>query len=241
MITADYFSETEYRRYYDLCPKNIIPVLSLRAFSERRSRAHDEALGWRLATVLRIPKTFVIMAEQVHGNKVAPAGERNYVYGVDGVMTDAPEVMLTIRVADCLPIYLWDKKGKYIALLHAGWRGSVGNIAGEGVKSLSETYNVLPAQIGALLGPCVCQSCYQVGSEVADKFDPACVDTHSDGRHYLDIREANYRQLLGAGLEEESIFSDPSCTSCQPDIFFSYRRDGSDTGRMTAMIGINKA
>jgi YfiH family protein len=174
----------------------------------------------------------------VHGGVVAYVNEGLTIPGVDGLITDKPNLFLTIVVADCLPIFLWDNHSRAIALLHAGWRGTTAQIAQNGVNQLIERFGIESKNITAILGPCICQRCYEVGPEVALNFDMAVLHKGSDDRSHLDLRYANFIQLVEAGVSEDSIYVDERCTCCNEEMFFSYRRDGENTGRMVAAIGI---
>jgi len=156
----------------------------------------------------------------------------------DGLVTRQRGLALSIFVADCLPIFLWDAKGSATGLLHAGWRGSAAGIVRSGVRIFIEIFGIQVQDLRALLGPSICGNCYEVGPEVAEHFESSDLHPGQGDRFYLDLKAANRRLLLEAGLNENSIHEDASCTHCRNDRFFSYRVEGTQAGRLIAVIGI---
>ena len=186
----------------------------------------------------------------------------------DGLVTDAPRLMLAVQTADCLPVLLADAKRKAVGAFHAGWRGTLARIVEKGVGAMRLHFGSEPDDLRAAIGPGIATCCYAVGEEVREQFqsqfsyagdlfrevtesDPvrekypllfmtARAPGHSDlGRTiYLDLREANRRQLLAAGLRPENISALDFCTACRTDLFFSHRAEKGLTGRQMAVIGI---
>jgi len=170
------------------------------------------------------------MAWQRHGRTVTRAQPRGIitpgtVYDhCDGLWSDEPGRAMLLLTADCLPIAIARKPGRPPALeiLHAGWRGLLAGIVGAGVRAL--TSRKLAAAIGPSIGPC----CYEVGEEVAGPFREAFGDdVVRDGK--LDLWTSAERALRAAGVED--VDRCDICTSCNPDRFFSHRRDHGRTGR----------
>ncbi|HEY8103660.1 MAG TPA: polyphenol oxidase family protein [Gaiellaceae bacterium] len=160
---------------------------------------------------------------QVHGPIVrrAEAGDRGA--HADGLWTDEPGVPLLAMTADCLPVAVVRANGNSprLGVLHVGWRGLLDGVIANGVEAVGGR---LAAAIGPGIGPC----CYEVGPEVASRFD---ADLLSDGK--LDLWTAAERALRAAGVAE--VERSDLCTSCHPDLFFSHRRDQGDTGRQGVM------
>lgn len=159
---------------------------------------------------------------QVHGATVRRAAVNGEAG--DGLWTDAPGEPLLVFTADCLPIALARANGDApaVAALHAGWRGLLAGIVGSAVSALGG--GTLAAAIGPGIGPC----CYRVGEDVAARYR-ACFgeDVVRDGR--LDLWSAAERALRAAGIED--VHRTDLCTCCDPDRFFSHRRDEGRTGR----------
>ena len=194
------------------------------------------------------------------------AGETAKLSG-DGMMTAEPGILLAIQTADCIPVLIADRKRRVVAAFHAGWRGTLKRIAENGVGRMRVEFGSNPKDLVAAIGPGIGQCCYAVGEEVRSEFssqfayaddlfrdvydsDPvkekypllfltARAPGHSNigPSLHLDLKEANRRQLLDAGLKPEAISVAGQCTSCQNQRFFSYRADHGFTGRMLSVIG----
>lgn len=161
---------------------------------------------------------------QVHSNRVVKAVPAARGEHADGLWTDEAFLPILAMSADCLPIVLARANGAApaIAVLHAGWRGLLEDIAASGVRALGE--GSLAAAIGPAIGPC----CYQVGEEVAAPFrERFGGDVVRNGR--LDLWTSAERALRAAGVLQVDRFD--RCTACEPETFFSHRRDAGNTGR----------
>jgi YfiH family protein len=164
-------------------------------------------------------------AIQVHGTRVRRVEEtpnRDDPWEeADGHVTALAGVPALVFVADCLPIALVGDGG--VAMVHAGWRGLAGGIVGEAAALLGG--GPLRAAIGPGIGPC----CYEVGDEVRERFPAEA----ARGRN-LDLKLAARRALEAAGATE--IHDAGLCTSCDPERFFSHRRDQGVTGRQAGIV-----
>ncbi len=186
----------------------------------------------------------------------------------DGLLTANPGLLLAIQTADCLPVILADAKRRAIGIFHAGWRGTVQRIVEKGVGEMQHWFGSKPRDLKAAIGPGVHGCCYNVGEEVRDKFqsqfsyaaslfrevkdsDPVrekypllFLNARAPGhgelppKLFLDLVEANRRQLFSAGVPRKAIEASSLCTSCRTDLLFSYRAEKGKTGRMMAVAGI---
>jgi YfiH family protein len=186
---------------------------------ENRRRLHAE--------VGADPET-ATMAWQMHGARVFEADGRGVVTpGTDfeqgdGIWTEARGRALGLLTADCYPVVLARRNGQpRLVVLHVGWRGVVDGILEEGVRAVEGTGR-------AVVGPGIGACCYEVGDEVADAFRARFGDEVLHGRN-LDLADAVERALREAGVE--AVERTGHCTSCEPDLFFSHRRDRGRTGR----------
>ncbi len=160
---------------------------------------------------------------QVHSDRVVRAVAGRHGEQADGLWTDEPGVPLLALSADCLPIVLVRTDGaRAVAVLHAGWKGLLAGVVAEGVKALGG--GALAAAIGPAIGPC----CYEVGEEVAGPYRERFGDDVMHGRN-LDLWTSAERALRTARVERVERFD--RCTSCEPETFFSHRRDRGETGR----------
>lgn len=174
---------------------------------------------------------------QVHSNTVAQARSSGGDSGkCDGLLTRSPEVILSIRVADCVPVFIHCPERRAIGLIHAGWRGTAAKISQEAVWKMEELFGSPVATLEVALGPSIGSCCYEVGSEVADSFSRDCLTPSTDGRYYLDLPQQNRLQLEGEGIPKERIAGSSHCTCCSAEMFHSYRRDGSKSGRMVCLL-----
>jgi YfiH family protein len=161
---------------------------------------------------------------QVHSSRVLRAAPALRGEHADGLWTDEPGLPILAMSADCLPIVLAragsDKPA--VAVLHAGWKGLLGGIVAAGAQALGN--GTLTATIGPGIGPC----CYEVGKEVATPFRERFGDDVVRERR-LDLWTSAERELRAAGIERIDRFD--RCTACEPETFFSHRRDAGRTGR----------
>jgi polyphenol oxidase len=182
----------------------------------------------RLCAAAEADPETATMAWQVHGGDVTEAGPRGILERVvfdrcDGLWSDRPGQAMALLTADCLPIALARANGRpALAVLHVGWKGLLAGIVDSGARALGD--GPLAAAIGPGIGPC----CYEVGEEVAGPYRERFGDDVLNGRN-LDLPEAAERALRAAGVE--SVERSSHCTACEPDLFFSHRRDRGITGR----------
>ena len=149
----------------------------------------------------------------------------------DALITRQHGVTISVRTADCYPILLADPVARAIAAIHAGWRGTEARIVQRVVERMSAEFGTRPENVTAAIGPGIGGCCYQVGDEVARKFGMS-------GAGNLDLAQENLKQLEAAGVLRRWISVMNSCTSCRPQQFHSWRRDGEQAGRMISFIQI---
>jgi YfiH family protein len=197
-----------------------------------------------------------VSVRQVHGTevKVAAPGETGLrtddgraVVEADGLITAAPGVMLTIQVADCVPVLVADVKRRIVAGFHAGWRGTASGIVEQGIARMVRELGCEPADMVGAVGPSIGACCYTVGDEVRTKFGARfgyaaeLFSDREDGMH-VDLAEANRRQLVRAGLGAKRVTVIGECTACSRvdgrRKYFSHRAEQGFTGRSMGMIGI---
>jgi YfiH family protein len=144
----------------------------------------------------------------------------------DGMVSDRPGIWVAVKTADCVPILLADLRQPVVAAIHAGWRGTVSGVAATAVRLLTERYGSRSEDLVAALGPSIGPCCFEVGQEVSRLFQKLFPDRYDlHGRSRIDLREANRRVLLSAGLRPEHIDAQPPCTRCGGTEFHSWRRD----------------
>lgn len=177
-----------------------------------------------------------VLAHQVHGTTVLRHDTvRGWQIhdGADGHLTTAAGVLLTVTVADCVPVYLAAPAGGAVALLHAGWRGTAGGILRRGVLLLREAASCGPEAIVAHLGVAICGACYEVGAEVAEACGGA---PRGDGPWHVDLRARLLAEAAELGVGR--VTASGWCTAHDAGRFHSHRGSGGRAGRMVAYLGV---
>ena len=198
----------------------------------------DEPVGhvfsrWRAFRAAFAPRfPTLVLSHQVHGNAVQwheslPEGWL-VLDGLDGHATGDRGTLLTVTVADCIPVFLAVPQKGAIALLHAGWRGAAAGVLGRAVELLKWRGFAKSSDIVMHCGVGICGECYEVGSEVADRFGLA-------GSSHLDLRDILAQQAHGLGIRDVS--TSPWCSAEGRDRFFSHRASRGRDGRMVAYLG----
>lgn len=210
-------------------------------------QAWCEAIGVdpeRMVLVGQVHGADVVEARPEHAGAGARPGSEQAGYA-DALMTDQPDLVLTTLHADCQPILLVDPERPAMAAIHAGWRGTVQDIAGATVRAMQDAYGSDPANILAFLGPGIGGCCNEVGLEVtgawreqASNLGPLAelAVTKPGPKEHLDIPRANALLLQRAGLQPDHIEVSSICTKCETDGWFSHRGQGPTTGRQASMI-----
>ncbi|MBI4535805.1 MAG: peptidoglycan editing factor PgeF [Ignavibacteriae bacterium] len=173
---------------------------------------------------------------QIHSNIVRRVHEPGEYPDCDGLITDRSGVFLCVSVADCVPVFLFDRQRKLVAAIHAGWRGTSAEIVKRVVGRMVGEFGSNVGDILAYIGPCAAACCYTVGEDVASYFDDRVV-RRDNNNIFVDLKAANVNYFLGAGISGNQIEVSPYCTISDADLFHSYRRDGERSGRMVGVIG----
>ena len=214
--------------------------------------------SWPLVTLRQIHSDLIHV---IHATPLeAPAG--------DGLITQTPQLLVAVQTADCLPVILVDTRQRALGVFHAGWRGTLKRIVEKGVGEMRRLFDTRPRDLEAAIGPGIRACCYRVGAElreafesrfsyaaslfrseeaadeVREKYPLLFLNSRAPGRGevgkmiFLDLAEANRRQLLAAGVPGSRISDLGLCTCCRQDLFFSHRGAGGNAGRMMAVAGM---
>ncbi|HEY3171187.1 MAG TPA: peptidoglycan editing factor PgeF [Thermoanaerobaculia bacterium] len=220
-------------------PDGVLAAVSERGAAPPETRSPTAVLARRFADSLGYPELPIVRATQVHGARVVTVEEKSAPGEIvdagacDALVTRLPGVGLAIQTADCVPVLLTAPGA--VGAAHAGWRGSVGNVAGaagQALLSLSPNRAAARAWLGPSIGPC----CYEVGEEVAGRFPSRFARASGGRRFFLDLAGVVRSQLEQAGIPPENVSACSSCTMCGGDRFASYRRDREKAGRMIALV-----
>ncbi|HEY0161597.1 MAG TPA: peptidoglycan editing factor PgeF [Edaphobacter sp.] len=212
------------------------------------------------------PAMKLVTIRQVHGNRIWPVSgedaragrlethDGKAVLEGDGLVTDAPGVLLAAGTADCVPVLLVDPVRRAVGAFHAGWRGTAARIVEQGVAAMRKEYGSRPEDLLAAVGPSIGACCYTVGEEVREKFSTEfsygeellskVLGEDGSAQLRIDLWEANRRQLLVAGVAPNAISLIGECTGCKLEEdggrrYFSHRMEEGRTGRMLNVIGIS--
>ncbi|HEX7400679.1 MAG TPA: peptidoglycan editing factor PgeF [candidate division Zixibacteria bacterium] len=192
----------------------------------------------RKITRIRRP---VISLRQVHQDECVVITSKDKLrkdYRGDAVLTDRKDIFISIQVADCVPIFMLDEKKKVIGLIHAGWKGTLLGIAKRTIETAKEQLGCEPEDFTVWFGPSIRSCCYRVSDDVAILFDDKCVHSSPPRGATLDLVRINRKQLAGCGVKDNRMFATVSCTCCEEKLFYSYRREKENTGRMVGFLGL---
>jgi len=197
------------------------------------------ALGMDPASLLTLSQ---VHSDQVHIIEENP-GDWNRKTCGDGLITALRGVAIAIQVADCFPILLVDPDSGAVAAIHAGWRGTIQGIAHNTILRMTERFASLPTRLLVAIGPGIRACCLEVGEEVGQRFAqvfPGCgVVSRSESarqKYQVDLVAALRRQMCSLGVAAENIFDLGLCTRCRMGEFFSFRKEGKQSGRMMGII-----
>ena len=190
----------------------------------------------------------LIAMEQTHGSHVGRTVEADagkIVPGVDGLVTAEADIYLGVNTADCVPLFFFEPVKKIIGVAHAGWKGTLGNIARNTVDKI-KSFGSEAKDIRVAIGPHIGGCCYLVNKSRALQFQSQFQDDRiafqSVGEWYVDLGLANKMQLVEAGILNPHIDTPIGCTSCENDRFFSYRKDKKAMfGEMLGIMSLRKS
>ncbi|MGF6352674.1 YfiH family protein [Paenibacillus sp. 4624] len=216
---------------------------------------------------LAFPPEAWTCGEQVHGKAVAVItaddkgrgllDRQSALQDTDGLVTNVPGVLLTSFYADCVPLYFYDPVNQAVGLAHAGWKGTVAGIAVSMVETMEREYGSRREDIRAAIGPSIGDCCYEVDEAVMkhvrvwldeprgnDEYNPSAskriYTPAANGKTMLNLKECNRHIMMKAGILPDHIECTTWCTSCHPELFFSYRKENGVTGRMASWIGLEE-
>lgn len=154
------------------------------------------------------------------------------INGVDALITNKKGLRIGVKTADCVPILLYDENKEAVAAIHSGWKGTVQNIIAAAIKRMQEEFDTNPADIQAVIGPCIHIEAFEVGDEVYEKFaqmpelQTTGVPAIMKEKWHINLPAVCEIELLQSGVKKENIVVRPECTWTQHDIFYSARRLG---------------
>jgi YfiH family protein len=201
-----------------------------------------------LARAFGINHDALVTLRQVHGTDIVVIDEPNEDYShflsleSDAIITNQPNLMIGVCVADCVPILLFDPEKKVIAAVHAGWQGTAGKLVSKTIAGMKSEFGCNPKKLRAAIGPCIGKCCYEVDAPVRQAFLnngliwDSCAEAVGEGKWRLDMAAANRDLMMQSGLPDDAIQSSEMCVCCHRELYFSYRRDKGETGRQMGFI-----
>lgn len=190
-----------------------------------------------LARRLGFPPERLATQRQVHGDTCVTVGTGYVPTDSDAMIAVEQGWLLAVSAADCIPVLIYDSKVEVVAGVHSGWRGSARNIVAKTIRRLIEEFGTSPQDLFVYVGASAGQCCYEVGHDVASKFDPGHSRPLSSDKFLFDNKGVVLGQLIDVGVPAQRIELDSRCTICDPTLH-SYRRDGARSGRMFGVIGV---
>lgn len=204
----------------------------------------------RLCGAVGIKTSHLVLTRQTHTKNIAVVTREDCGIGhsrpefsdIDGLITNESGVALVTQFADCTPVLLCDPKKRVIANVHAGWRGTVQNIAGCAVEKMVREFGCQREDLIAAIGPCIGPCCYEVDDPVYEAFLPLGIALKkiftptTKGHYQLDLREANRQLLLKAGVPADNIDVSDLCTCCNAEELHSHRATAGKRGNLAAII-----
>ena len=231
-----------------VCPP--LSAIATHFFTDGSLELRDQEAEWTgVAALAGVSRDRLLLLHQVHGRKVVVA-DRTSTAGwsrpeADAVIGNDPSAALVVRVADCAPVLLGDRRLRVVAAIHAGWRSTMQSIVGHAIQSMSDEFGSNPADLVAAIGPSLGQCCGEMGEEVVEAFRSAghsaarvdrWFERQPNRKPHFDLWLANRDQLSEAGVQAANIFTAGVCTKTYADAFHSYRAAGAHAGRMAAVI-----
>jgi YfiH family protein len=211
---------------------------------------HVAACRRLLAARLGIVAEAIVVPRQVHGTTVAEVTAPGWRGEADAVMTDRAGLCLTVSTADCVPLLLFDEEHLAVAAVHAGWRGMAAHIVRLTVEAMIARYATRPERLAVAVGPSISLASFEVGREVGEAFlqagFPASVVVTSPedaarGKAHVDLWGCAVAELTAVGVLPSRIDVTGVCTYLHPDRFFSARRLGIASGRISSGIMIDSS
>jgi YfiH family protein len=187
----------------------------------------------------------VVTMQQVHGDNIIEITDKKIkeAGAADGMVTAQHGVYLGVLTADCVPLLFIAPKQKLAAAVHAGWRGTLAGIAEKTVRLFKSQYDVAASELEVALGPSIGVCCYEVNDDVAGPLMKkwGSLTTPSiavkNGKSFVNLSRLNRDILRESGVPGKQLFQVGPCTRCAAEDFFSYRREGGETGRQISVVG----
>lgn len=225
------------------------PINLLFTLKNEKENLSEQAIKDELYQHYDIDKKNIVQLHQVHSNRVFHLSSVDKYQEIKPIKADAiistnRKVILKTIHADCLPIYFYNPSKNIVGLVHAGWQGTLNKIVAKVIKEMEFYYEAKAETTNVVIGPGIDAENYQVDKDLYTYFnyswpgrlDFFTKDTSSEDKYFLDLKQANKNLLLANGVKAKNIFISDYSTYLDDNLFHSYRREGKQAGRMTALI-----
>lgn len=176
---------------------------------------------------------------QVHGSEVLRVEQAGQYAGYDALITNTRGLFLTVTVADCTPLLIYDPTHKAVAAIHAGWRGTVADIGTKTLLAMHKHFGTDPTHCYAYVGTCIDECSFEVDADVADHFGSAFKRWDlNQQKFFIDLKAANAQRLNKQGIPLSQIECSHYSTVLHNKDYFSYRKEKGQCGRMLGLIGV---
>ncbi len=181
----------------------------------------------------------VVGAYQVHGTRIHIATKPEMLRGYDAFITQKKGLLLSVTIADCVPVLIYDSGNQVVAAIHSGWKGTARKITTATLQKMTADFGTKPADCFVYIGTSICAKTFEVDEDVAQYFSASYKYKDEARQKYLiDLRRHNHDQLLAQGVLPENIEVSTHSTVLDNNRYFSYRKEKGTTGRMLAVIGL---
>ena len=178
----------------------------------------------------------LVSINQVHSSKIISVKRAGHYESSDGIINVGGNLVCSIKVADCLPIYFINRISRTIGLVHAGWRGLSLGIINEYFKNVKKN-NESASDNYVFIGPSIKKCCFKIQNDVLKHFDSRFYSKINDKHYQVDLQKWAVNQIMNLNIKKDKIFVIDKCTYCNKDLYESFRRDGDAAGRMYALLG----
>ncbi len=187
----------------------------------------------------------IVTGSQTHSTNVTVVSSEDLgrkIENNDGLITNEKGLALATSHADCVPVFFYDKNKEVVAMVHSGWKSTLGNISKNTIRKMTEVFNSNPSDVLVGIGASICYDCFEVEDDVLNmflnEFDFAkdCYKQKNEVKYLIDLKKIIVNQLLNEGVLLENIDVTDVCTMCSEDTFFSHRLLGSKRGSQMAFI-----
>ena len=205
-------------------------------FSNKKYNIKDMVGLERFSGEVGLDPKNLISLKQVHSSNVISAIKPGIYADVDGIINKGGELVCSIQVSDCLPIFFANNNSKTIGLVHAGWRGLSLGILPEFINKVN-CFKESVSEYNVLIGPSIQSCCFEIRNDVLHRFDSKFYNNNGSKKYSVDLQGWAVNQLVSSGIKREKIKVIKKCTFCSNTLYHSYRRDGTNVDRMFALIG----